>query len=320
MSNALPFYFDPPSAPSYLDSNYSKFANVPPEIVEDVASGRNEIIRQQMDEHEARVCLILDVSASMQNPNGFFQDPIKGNQVQMLINKALALAFLFDDNQMIEVFPFGDDVFPPIVLNHENFTNATELVMHSIGGQFRTTTNYAAPIKAVREYYFNDKGKRNVPQKCDEPPVFAIFITDGEPNVKKTEAMNEFISASHQAIFFKFVALKGKQTDTEFTYLQSIDDHDVKDSVNRNSNDGNLFYMDNSDLVVLNNPDELTMEKLIHEYRGWLIEAWDRHLLQHDPKVGKLNHHEGRVVSNYKQPQLQQSHSKDHRGGSCYIL
>jgi len=250
-----------------------------------------------MDEHEARVCLILDVSASMQNPNCFFDDPIKGNQVQLLINKALALAFLFDDNQQIEVFPFGDEVFQTIVLDRTNFTNATDLVMQSIGGQFRKTTNYAAPVKAVREYYFNDRGMRTIKQQCNEPPVFAIFITDGEPNVKKIEAMNEFTSASHQAIFFKFIALKGKQTDIGFSYLQSIDDHEVKTS-DRDTSDA--FYVDNSDLVVLNNPDELTMEKLIHEYRGWLIEAKERHILLHDPKVGMVNTREGRIVSNHK--------------------
>ncbi len=131
-----------------------------------------------------------------------------------------------------------------------------------------------------------------------EPPVFAIFITDGEPNVKKTEAMNEFSSASHEAIFFKFIALKGKQTDIGFSYLQSIDDHDVKKYENDNSD---AFYVDNSDLVVLNNPDELTMEKLIHEYRGWLIEAKEKNILLHDPKVGHINTQEGRIVSNHNQ-------------------
>ena len=288
-------YLTAPSAPP-MNPAYSKFANVPAEISEDIYAGRNEIIRQHMDEHEARVCLILDVSASMQNPNCFFDDPIKGNQVQLLINKALALAFLFDDNQQIEVFPFGDEVFAPIILDRNNFMNATELVMRSIGNEFRKTTNYAAPIKAIREYYFKDIGRRTMKQQCSDPPVFSIFITDGEPNVKKIEAMNEFTSASHQAIFFKFIALKGKQTDIGFTYLQSIDDHEVKQFENDNSD---AFYVDNSDLVVLNNPDELTMEKLIHEYRGWLIEAKEKGILLHDPRVGNISNRdrEGRIVS-----------------------
>ena len=288
-----------PSAPPPFNLNaisQGKFADVPPELTQDVFSGHTEIVRQGMEEHEARVCLILDVSASMQNPNKFFEDDIKGNQVQLLINKALALAFLFDDNQQIEVFPFGDKAFPPVILNRDNFTNATDLIMQSIGSQFRTSTNYAEPVQAIRDYYFQDRGKRRQPQLCGEPPVFAIFITDGEPNAKKIEAENEFISASHQGIFFKFIALKGKQTDLAFTYLSNIDDHAVKDGADDQRD--NLFYIDNSDLVVLNDPTELNMEKLINEYRPWLLDAYERKLLQHDPGVKNIDvRSEGRVTS-----------------------
>lgn len=231
----------------------------------------------------------------MQNPNSFFWDERKGNQVQLLINKALALAFLFDDNQSIEVFPFGDVCFPYIAVDRNNFTVASDLCLEKSGG-YRTSTNYASAVQAVRKHYLNDSGQRTTPQLSPDPPVFVIFITDGEPNVKKTEAMNEFTSASHQAIFFKFIALKGKQHDMQFTYLQSIDDHDVKSK----RNDGrNLFYIDNSDLVVLNNPDELTFDKLIHEYKGWLIEASEKGLLLHNQYIeNATKYKDGRTVKN----------------------
>lgn len=321
-----------PSAPPFNPAAMpSKFANVPQELTQDVFSGHTEIVRQGMDEHEARVCLILDVSASMQNPNKFFEDDVKGNQVQLLINKALALAFLFDDNQQIEVFPFGDRVFPPVILNRENFTNATDLIMQSIGGQFRTSTNYAEPVQAIRDYYFQDKGKRRQPQLCSEPPVFAIFITDGEPNTKKIEAENEFVSASHQGVFFKFIALKGKQADLEFKYLSNIDDHGVKNSASDNRD--NLFFIDNSDLVVLNDPTELNMEKLINEYRPWLLEAYEKKLLQHDPGVKNVDiRSEGRITAppkpaqnanamfahNRNAPDKPDAHQKKHK--ACVIM
>jgi hypothetical protein len=85
-------YYSPPnspSAPPFHQANINY--DVPAEIVNDVNNGRSELIRQGFEGHEARVCLILDVSASMQNPNEFFWDEMKGNQVQLLINKALAL-------------------------------------------------------------------------------------------------------------------------------------------------------------------------------------------------------------------------------------
>ena len=295
-------YFDLQNIPSAPPQSYNTNVDVPVEIVNDVNVGKNEIIRQGMEGHEARVCLILDVSASMQNPNAFFFSDQKGTQVQLLINKALALAFLFDDNQSIEVFPFGDVCFPHISVDRNNFTFAAQLCLDASSG-YRPTTNYASAVQAIRKHYFNDSGQRTEPQMCNEPPVFVIFITDGEPNVKKTEAMNEFTSASHQAIFFKFIALKGKQQDLQFTYLQSIDDHDVK----KHKNDRrDLFYIDNSDLVVLNNPDELTMENLIHEYRGWLLESREKGLLLHNQNVKGEITNDGRTVSK--------------GGGKCTIL
>lgn len=286
-----------PSAPP-LDPAYpwlSRFSNVPRELTDDVNSGQQELNRLGMQAHEARVCLVLDVSASMQNPNRFFEDEMKGNQVQKLINKALALAFLFDDNQKIEVFPFGDLAFPPIVLDRSNFMEATQLIMKSIGGELRNSTNYAEPVKALRRYYFNDSSLRTMPLPCHETPVFAMFITDGEPNEKKMEAMNEFVSASHLAMFFKFIALRGNQKDLNFTYLNNIDNHAVKEEGDARSD---LFYLDNSDLVVLDHPGELTMEKLIHEYRPWLCEAQRRKLLTHDQGVQLTNvSDEGRMTS-----------------------
>ena len=93
--------------PNYAIINGRKIL-VPSELKEEVFSAKTEIIRNGMDSHEARVCLILDVSASMQGNNEFFSHPTKGNRVQKLINKALALAFLFDDNQL-----GTDEAIPP---------------------------------------------------------------------------------------------------------------------------------------------------------------------------------------------------------------
>ncbi|MDR3491542.1 MAG: VWA domain-containing protein [Gammaproteobacteria bacterium] len=281
-----------PPALTYGSTVANLLQNVPTELQADYISGY-ESKKVGMLNHEARVCLILDVSASMQNPNEFFEHRVKGNQVQRLINKALTLGFLFDDNQTIELFPFGDKVYPPLLIDRNNFMNATQLVLASIGG-LKSSTNYASPVEAVRQHYFKQSGVLTQPQKCSDAPVFAIFITDGEPTTAKVEAMNQFKSASHQAIFFKFIALKGKQEDQQFLYLNSIDDADVKE---KTEDDG--FYIDNCDLVVLNNPDELTMNKLIHEYRPWLVEAYKvKHLLSHNAGITDVSlNSEGRVVS-----------------------
>lgn len=107
-------YYSPPTAPSAPPFQTATHPNynydVPDEIVNDVHLGKSELIRQGLDGHEARVCLILDISASMQNPNEFFWDNRKGNQVQLLINKALGkcngfkLIFLKPKTNSIGIF------------------------------------------------------------------------------------------------------------------------------------------------------------------------------------------------------------------------
>lgn len=286
-----------PSAPSlHAASSLSDLlTNIPKELKEDFTALRKELKTNGMQNHEARVCLILDISGSMQNPNKFFDDKVKGNRVQGLINKALTMALAFDDNQSVELFAFGDkSYFCEEPINRDNFMHATEIVLKSAGG-LKNETNYAAPVAAVREHYFKNSELLKKQQPCDEPPVFAIFITDGEPNTAKHEAMKQFKAASHQAIFFKFIALKGQQEDQEFTFLQNIDDHQVKEH-----KDDDSFFIDNSDLVVLNDPKELTMQQLINEYRPWLMEAYKKRLLLNNPGLDVKNmeiKHEDRKVA-----------------------
>jgi len=248
--------------PNTADSTRNILQGVPSELQNDVIEGHDQIKKVGLKGHEARVCIALDVSASMENPNGFFSG-INQSKVQRLIYKALSLGFLFDDNKEVEIFPFGDRAYPPIVINRLNYHQATELVLDAIDNTFKNETNYAEAVRAIRNHYHDDTGKRTTVQSCDKPPVFVIFITDGEPNREVTEAINEFRSASHQAIFWKFIALKGKQVDLDFSYLTNIHQNPCQLG----------FRMDIANLVPLDDPDELTMEKLVKEYKGWLMQA-----------------------------------------------
>jgi hypothetical protein len=296
---------------------------VPPELKEDISSAKYEIIKNGMDKHEARVCLILDVSGSMQEPNQFFSHPQLGNRVQKLINKALALAFLFDDNQQIEVFPFGDTVFgektengkfKPLVIHRDNFTAATDIILKLSHG-YRDKTYYGDPVKAVRQFYFNDSGRRRIPQSTDDTPVFAIFVTDGEPNGKEDEAMQEFASASHQAIFFKFIALSGKKQ--EFSFLNGIDNPSKRSSQYKNY----PFYIDNSNFVLIKDPLDLTIEALLLEYRPWLSDAYKKKLLLNNPGISLMDiHSEGRIVDASLFKKQEEKIVKSSKEPSCLVM
>jgi hypothetical protein len=298
---------------------------VPSELKEEVSTAQIEIAKLGMDAHEARVCLILDVSASMQGDHQFFSHPVHGNRVQKLINKALALAFLFDDNQQVEVFPFGDKVFgdevknqgfQPIVIDKNNYTTSTDRILRLTNG-YRQATYYGDPVKAVRQFYFQDQGYRQEPKPSDETPVFAIFVTDGEPNGKEDEAMREFASASYLPIFFKFIALRGTNHSQRFTFLECIDNSQLRKATYGVDN----FYMDNSNFVLLNDPAELTMEALIREYRPWLADAFEQKLLLNNPGIGAIKvNSEGRTVKLFNPPPpLPPTKKAAHANKGCLI-
>ena len=61
------------------------------------------------------------------------------------------------------------------------------------------------------------------------------------------------------------------------------------------------------------------MEKLIHEYRGWLLEAWEKRILHHDPKVGQMQRNEGRVTNQVHQGH-QDNNANNNKNKGCYIL
>jgi hypothetical protein len=319
-----------PMQPQYVLINGREIF-VPPELQEDVSSGQAELIKEGMENHEARVCLILDVSSSMQEKNKFFSDEQKGNQIQTLINRALALAILFDDDKKVEVFPFGEKVFDvddqgkrrPLVVDCNNFSKATDMILDLLDGSLRQHTNYSEPVKAVRKYYFNDSGPRTQKQLCDDAPVFAIFVTDGEPSEKKIEAMNQFRSASHQGIFFKFIALRGQQADQEFKFLTGVNQPPLKDPDTKNEDDlRNKFLMDNSNLIILNHPGELSMRKILEEYRPWLTEAHQvHHILTQHPGITFTDiQSEGRIANRMFQPKNKNKSNNDVPADRCCII
>jgi len=252
-----------------------------PEISKDMMALKQGLKKYQLEKHQARICIILDASESMQTKNKFYETNEEEPPIQKLINKAFTLAVAFDNNQEVELFPFHQEAFDPIILTSENYKDATQEVFRVLDCQLGGGTNYMAAVKKVREYYFKNSLELNEPQPCRDAPVFAIFVTDGEPSCDEIAAKNEFLSASHQAIFFKFIALKGcQEVDPEFEFLKSIDDAKVK-----SKEDKIAFFVDNSDLVTLKSPEDLTMDQLILEYRAWLTEAYQKNLLVHDPGV-----------------------------------
>lgn len=272
-----------PVAPMYYypDEKKIDWDSMPAEIVPHAKAAQGVLRKYGMERHEARIVVLLDVSASMQQENHFFSHPEKGNRVQRLLEKALGMAYLFDDTTTIDVIPFGDTSYPVVQLTEDNFRNATQLLLDSIGGKLKSSTNYAAAISALRKHAFGDTVTRTKHAlRCEKDPVFAIFVTDGEPNVQRDDAVTEFISASFNGVFIKMLALHGATEDVEFLNEIVRGEH-------------GKMHIDNFDLVTIDDPDKLNMDDLIKKYRGWLEEAFERKMLARDPKIRRIDEHEG---------------------------
>lgn len=269
-----------------------RVVEVPRELEDDCMKVANKFFAKGVNlfkgSHRARVGLAVDISRSMRNPNGFFTEKdgdFSDSPVQRLINQAMAMALVMDDNGEVEIFPFAGTVYlinkrdgtpaKPLILTKDNYKNAANILMRHIGIQ--KGTNWAGPIREARKYFFGDTGPRHEPLKSDMLPVYFGIITDGDHNDLNDNPINELIYASHCAMFVKLIAMRGARPahEGEFPLLHLLDDHKNKQSYDVEK-DGpiarqELPYVDACDKVIINRPSEFTVDMFLLEYLGWRI-------------------------------------------------
>jgi vWA found in TerF C terminus len=224
--------------------------------------------------HKAKIAIALDVSGSMENPNQFYSS----GKIERLLIKAMSMAIELSPNakHSVTIFPFGSVAFPPIVIEEHDIENVIELVFASIGRNYSNGTDYNTVAMKIREYYFGSSQKLTKVVPSDQQPVICLFVTDGEPREGILEAKNQFKSSEFNAIFFKFIALVGKQdffrkNEEPFSILKEI------------CNTKKAF-VPNKDLIILDDPDKLTIVQLFKKYRVWAEEAHHHGILETDPE------------------------------------
>jgi uncharacterized protein YegL len=224
--------------------------------------------------HRAQICIALDVSGSMEAKNVFYSS----GKIQKLIEKMMAIAIELSagEKHSVTIFPFGKVAYDPIVSDEHDIAEAVLRVFNAIGKKYSDKTNYNAVVKKIRTHYFGDCRPLNAAKKSDKEPVLTFFVTDGDDNLEQNDARSQFLYAEYNAIFFKFIALKGMGTNHQFPTLISI------------CNPGKNTFLENKNLLILNDPSELTIPLLLDAYRPWLEEAHEHEVLLHDPGV-KLN-------------------------------
>ena len=232
-----------------------------PELLQLVGTAGVSLRKRGLDEHTARVALVLDISGSMA--------PLyRSGAVQRLAERVLALALRFDDDGVVDVFLFGKEVHQPAGLQlagHEGYV-AGVLRDHRL----EHDTRYGAAMTAVRKHYFGASQARTEP--FPQPvPVYVLFLTDGAPS-DKAVATRQVRASSFEPVFWQFIGIGAPR---EFSYLQRLDDLD-----GRYTDNADFFSVTERDLLGRTAISDTELyDRLVNEYPGWLRRARDGHLL-----------------------------------------
>jgi stress response protein SCP2 len=253
-----------------------RIAQEAPQLVDLTKKATISLEKVGLSTHRAKVCLILDISISME----WLYD---AGKVQAFAERIFALATRFDDDGDIDIFLFGIHVHKPAGMTLANFTTYIRNVLrqHPLEGG----TNYGRAFKAVRDHYF----PAGTPAGPAALPVYAMFLTDGDTQDKDL-ARREIMAASHQGIFWQVMAIgrgrpagvkKAKASTgsgwfsrptasapaaavSEFPFLDELDDMPGR-------------FIDNVDFFCVSSPDQYTDDELydllMTEYPEWLKQA-----------------------------------------------
>lgn len=258
------------SRPSRIDLE-KRVEREAPQLVSLVKSAGVSLAKVGLAQHRARVCLVLDISGSMQSL-------YRKGLVQKFAERILALGCKFDDDGAIDVFLFGKNVHKGEPMGLSNWSSYVDRMIrqHPLEGD----TRYGLAIETVRRHYFPDAGggERKEPIKA-ELPVYVMFVTDGTTSDKPlTERQIRW--ASREPIFWQFMGIgKGKKSknkslssfaDSDFPFLEKLDELDGR-------------FIDNADFFSVASPDEHSdpelYDLLMTEYPGWVQLARQKGLL-----------------------------------------
>ena len=259
-----------PAAPGRV-SLEKRVERAAPQLLSLVKQAGVSLHKAGLGQHRAKVCLCLDISASMHK---LYRDGL----VQRFAERILALGCQFDDDGEIDVFLFGRDVHHPVPMGLGNCTSYVQraLVHHPLEGD----TRYGRAMQAIRAFYYPEAGGAEPVEAVGAAlPVYVMFVTDGGTSDQAlTEKQLRW--ASHEAIFWQFMGIgKGRKStskalaafaDSDFPFLEKLDDLTGR-------------LIDNADFFSVGSPDEHSDAELyallMTEYPAWLVQARTRGLL-----------------------------------------
>lgn len=234
-----------------------------PQLVSLVKKVGVSLAKKGLEDHQAKVALCLDISASM---SGLY----RSGAIDTLVRRVLALGLRFDDDGRIDVFLFGEHAHDFGSVGADNYTTFVPDMQRRY--RLEGGTCYGKVMQMIRGHYRADSSFGRV-------PVYVMFVTDGDTQDRPI-AEEQIREASREGLFWQFMAI-GPRKDkakgffsrllaSDFTFLAHLDNLQGR-------------HIDNANFFQVENPaepsDEEMYELLMGEYPHWLKAARDKGVL-----------------------------------------
>lgn len=231
-----------------------------PQLVSLVKKVQVSLDKRQILRDQAKVALVLDISASMTNL-------FKSGKIDALVQRIMALGYRFDDDGAIDVFLFGKEAHDYGEVTVDTYRGFVREMQRAY--DLEMSTNYGKVMALVRRNYDREIRSRNV-------PIYVMFVTDGN-TVDEARAEQEIRDAAAEPLFWQFMAIgappkKGKKKGgffsrllgSDFSFLEKLDTMEGR-------------VIDNANFFLVQDPtdpsDEELFDMLMGEYPDWLKAA-----------------------------------------------
>lgn len=193
--------------------------------------------KRGLDGVRAEVVMLLDHSGSMQTD-------YQNGTVQTLVERALGFALQIDTDGTIPIVRFDSGVRNAINVHIDNYRSITQTKLYERNKM--GSTNLTAALDELLKI-----------AKTTTAPIFAIIVTDGQPN-DPTTVTQRVRELAKYPVFLKFLAIQ------EVPYLQKLDDMDGR-------------LIDNADAKFISNPAEMSdlnfADAMTDELDSWIAAA-----------------------------------------------
>jgi hypothetical protein len=238
-----------------------------PELLNSAKATQLSLEKVKLNNHTARVVLVLDVSGSMESL-------YSSGKVNELVKRVLPLGLGFDDDGEVDVFAFGTNAKE---IGGYGLTNYKDCVKDILAKTSWSGTRYDTALKLIDQKYGNST-----------QPVYVMFVTDGDTENKSgTEELIRTLSG--KPVFIQFIGLGAenlpekrkkatgffaklaKSMSTPLEFLEKLDDMEGR-------------VIDNVNFFSIKDPTSLTDERfyelLMGEYPQWLQDAKAKGILR----------------------------------------